>query len=165
MDHIELFNKMIEHYEGDPKRIQHFTKVFEYCRLIGTMENIPEKEQFALETTALVHDIGIKKAEEVHGKGNCSGKLQEKLGPEIAEKMLNELGYPKDVIERVSYLVAHHHTYNDICDSDYQILVEADFLVNMYEDGLPSQNVKAAYEAVFKTESGKRICRTMFGIK
>ena len=92
-------------------------------------------------------------------------KLQEKLGPEIAEKMLNELGYPKDVIERVSYLVAHHHTYNDICDSDYQILVEADFLVNMYEDGLPSQNVKAAYEAVFKTESGKRICRTMFGIK
>ena len=58
MDHIELFNKMIEYYEGDPKRIQHFTKVFEYCRLIGTMENIPEKEQFALETTALVHDIG-----------------------------------------------------------------------------------------------------------
>ena len=85
MDHIELFNKMIEYYEGNPKRIQHFTKVFEYCRLIGTMENIPEKEQFALETTALVHDIGIKKAEEVHGKGNCSGKLQEKLGPEIAE--------------------------------------------------------------------------------
>ena len=35
MDHIELFNKMIEYYEGDPKRIQHFTKVFEYCRLIG----------------------------------------------------------------------------------------------------------------------------------
>lgn len=63
MDHIELFNKMIEYYEGDPKRIQHFTKVFEYCRLIGIMENIPEKEQFALETTALVHDIGIKKAE------------------------------------------------------------------------------------------------------
>lgn len=62
MDHIELFNKMIEYYEGDPKRIQHFTKVFEYCRLIGTMENIPEKEQFALETTALVHDIGIKKS-------------------------------------------------------------------------------------------------------
>ena len=52
MDHIELFNKMIEYYEGNPKRIQHFTKVFEYCRLIGTMENIPEKEQFALETTA-----------------------------------------------------------------------------------------------------------------
>ena len=65
MDHIELFNKMIEYYEGNPKRIQHFTKVFEYCRLIGTMENIPEKEQFALETTALVHDIGIKKAEDI----------------------------------------------------------------------------------------------------
>ena len=162
MDHIELFNKMIEYYEGDPKRIQHFTKVFEYCRLIGTMENIPEKEQFALETTALVHDVGIKKAEEVHGKGNCSGKLQEKLGPEIAEKMLNELGYPKDVIERVSYLVAHHHTYNDICDSDYQILVEADFLVNLFESESEEMAINSAYQKIFKTNMGKRICRTMF---
>ena len=118
------------------------------------MENIPEKEQFALETTALVHDVGIKKAEEVHGKGNCSGKLQEKLGPEIAEKMLNELGYPKDVIERVSYLVAHHHTYNDICDSDYQILVEADFLVNADEDRLSSDAIENFKEKIFKTTTG-----------
>ena len=164
MDHIELFNKMIEYYEGNPKRIQHFTKVFEYCRLIGTMENIPEKEQFALETTALVHDIGIKKAEEVHGKGNCSGKLQEKLGPEIAEKMLNELGYPKDVIERVSYLVAHHHTYNDIDAMDYQILVEADFLVNIMEDSLTKEAALKAYHNIFKTPCGKRMCREMFNI-
>ena len=164
MDHIELFNKRMEYYEGDPQRIQHFTKVFEYCRLIGIMENIPEKEQFALETTALVHDIGIKKAEEVHGKGNCSGKLQEKLGPEIAEKMLNELGYPKDVIERVSYLVAHHHTYNDIDAMDYQILVEADFLVNIMEDSLTKEAALKAYHNIFKTACGKTICREMFDI-
>lgn len=164
MDHIELFNKMIDYYKGDPKRIQHFTKVYEYCRIIGRMEKIPEEEQFILETTAFVHDIGIKKAEEIYGKGNCGGKIQEQLGPELARKMLQELGYEEKVIERVCFLVAHHHTYSDICDSDYQILVEADFLVNMYEDSLPIQNVKAAYEAVFKTESGKKLCSLMFGL-
>ena len=111
----------------------------------------------------MTHDIGIHFCEEKYG--DCNGKLQEKEGPAIAERLLKKLGFDQEVSDRVQYLIAHHHTYNDICDSDYQILVEADFLVNMYEDGLPSQNVKAAYEAVFKTESGKRICRTMFGIK
>ena len=45
---------------------------------------------------------------------------------------LSKLGYDKKIIERVSYLVAHHHTYNEIDDVDYQILVEADFLVNIH---------------------------------
>ena len=35
------------------------------------------------------------------------------------------------MIRRVEYLVGHHHTYKDIDGLDYQILVEADFLVNI----------------------------------
>lgn len=41
--------------------------------------------------------------------------------------MLENLSYDKDIIERVCYLVGHHHTYNSIDGMDYQILVEADF--------------------------------------
>mgnify|MGYP000340972515 FL=1 len=33
--------------------------------------------------------------------------------------------------ERVAYLIGHHHTYDKIEGMDYQILVEADFLVNI----------------------------------
>ncbi len=40
-----------------------------------------------------------------------------------------------DVSERVQYLIAHHHTYGNIDEMDYQILVEADFLVNIMEEG------------------------------
>lgn len=86
MDHIELFNKMIEYYEGDPKRIQHFTKVFEYCRLIGTMENIPEKEQFALETTALVHDVGIKKQKKYMEKETVVENYRKNLDLKLLKK-------------------------------------------------------------------------------
>ena len=43
------------------------------------------------------------------------------------------------MIERVKYLIAHHHTYDAIDGIDYQILVEADFLVNILEDGLAKE--------------------------
>ena len=49
--------------------------------------------------------------------------------------MLCALGYDEAVIDRVLFLIAHHHTYTGIEGEDYQILVEADFLVNLFEDG------------------------------
>ena len=56
-------------------------------------------------------------------------------GPPEAEKLLASQGWPETVIQRVSYLVGHHHTYTDIDGTDYQLLVEADFLVNLFEEG------------------------------
>ena len=94
----------------------------------------------------------------------CFGKLQEKEGPAIADKMLKELGFDQDVSDRVQYLIAHHHTYNNIDEIDYQILVEADFLVNIMEDGLSKEAAIKAYHSIFKTTCGKTICKEMFGI-
>ena len=34
----DLFARMIEFYSGDPKRIQHLTKVHSFARLIGMQE-------------------------------------------------------------------------------------------------------------------------------
>ena len=65
----------------------------------------------------------------------------------------------------VSYLVGHHHFYVQIDGLDYQILVEADFLVNLYEDGVTKEAVMHAYNKIFRTEHGKRICAEMFGIE
>ena len=48
---------------------------------------------------------------------------------------------------------------------DYQILVEADFLINLYEDGVTKEAVMHAYNKIFRTEHGKRICAEMFGIE
>ncbi|MCI7770931.1 MAG: phosphohydrolase, partial [Eubacterium sp.] len=92
------------------------------------------------------------------------GKLQEKEGPAIAAELLDRLGFDREVSERVQYLIGHHHTYNNIDGIDYQILVEADFLVNLYEDNLTKEATLKAYKNIFKTESGKKICREMFGL-
>ena len=102
----------------------------------------------------------IRTLEEKFGYQN--GKLQEELGPPIAEKMLTELGFEKDVIDRVCYLIAHHHTYKDVDGIDYRILLEADFLVNCYEFKQDNRVIYAAKENIFETETGKKICETMF---
>ena len=156
----KLFMEMIRYYSGDAKRIQHFVKVHAFAKLIGEMEQLDEKTMKILETAAYVHDIGIKPAESKYGK--CNGKLQEKEGPAVAGEMLAKLGFETKIIERVCYLVGHHHTYTNIEGMDYQILVEADFLVNLYEDHLNMETVNSVYHKIFRTESGKQICKTMF---
>lgn len=158
----KLHVEMIKLYAGDAKRIQHFCKVHSYCKLIAELEGVDEKTLFVLETAALTHDIGIHYCEEKYG--SCGGKLQEKEGPAIARKLLADIGFDEKISERVQYLIGHHHTYEKIEGIDYQILVEADFLVNMYEDALPAEAIRNAYNNVFKTPSGKTICKQMFNL-
>ena len=166
-----LCSRMIKFYRDDPARIQHFIKVHSFAKLIGEEEHLDEKLLYILEAAAYTHDIGIKPAEEKYG--SSEGKLQEQEGPAVARGMLMRLGFAKDVIERVCYLIGHHHTYTGIEGRDYQILVEADFLVNLYEDGrtdgdggfVPDKAaVETAYQRIFATETGKWICRSMFAL-
>lgn len=157
----DLFMDMIAYYYGDPKRIQHFTKVHSYARLIGIGEELDDASLFILEAAAYTHDIGIRVAEEKYGR--CDGKLQEQEGPIIAQKMLSQLGFENYIVERICFLIGHHHTYDNIDGLDYQILVEADFLVNLYEDDAGNRAIDKAYKRIFKTETGKKIFRLMFG--
>ena len=154
-----LILKMISYDHGCPGRIQHFLKVHSFAKTIAVSEHLDEKTLFITEAAAIVHDIGIRLCLEKYGDGN--GKLQEKEGPALAEQMLSELGFEKDVIERVSFLVGHHHTYTGIDGLDYQILVEADFLVNLYEEEATEQGIRTAYFKYFKTKGGKSLLRQL----
>lgn len=156
----QLYFKMMEWDRGEAGLIQHFAKVHEFAVLIGKAEGLDAKTLEILETAALVHDIGIIPARKLYGNG-C-GKNQEKVSDGPVREMLGSLGYEQDLIDRVAYLVNHHHTYDIIDGPDYQILVEADFLVNLYEESEPKEACQAVLEKIFKTETGKNILRTMF---
>ena len=160
--HLPLLQKMISYYSGDPRRIQHFLKVYEFSSLLGQMEKLSDNEQFILETAALVHDIGIKKSEEKYN--SSAGKYQEIEGPAICEEFLTELAYDADTIGRISYLVAHHHTYQNIEGKEYQLLVQADFLVNAWEDTLSIAAISAFQEKVFRSASGKHLLQTIYSL-
>lgn len=157
-----LKEKMITYYKNDPARIHHFLKVHSFAKWIGEEEGLDEKTLEILEVVAFVHDIGIKIAEEMYG--SCAGPLQEKEGPAAAKKMLEEIGYGEELVDRVCYLVGHHHTYTNIDGADYQILVEADFLVNLFEGGESREAIEHAYHGIFRTEAGKLLCREVYGL-
>ncbi len=159
----ELALAMINYDSGDPKRIQHTTKVHAYAALIGLQENLDEQTLFILESAALVHDIGIRASEKKYGFQN--GKMQEQEGPAVARELLTRIGgYSEAQIERICWLVAHHHTYHVCEDMDYQILIEADFLVNLYEDNETESAIRSVREKIFKTKSGLKILDEMFNV-
>ena len=160
MDKNQVTTAMIDYYKGDPKRIQHFLKVHAYAKLIGEQEGLDKKTLDILEVAALTHDIGIKISEEKYN--SSAGKYQEIEGPTIAQKMLKDLQYDKTKIERVCYLIGHHHTYDQIDGIDYQILVEADFLVNADESEMSEAAILTARERVFKTNTGKKLLTSIY---
>ena len=162
MDINKVTTAMIDYYQGQPKRIQHFLKVHAYAKLIGEQEGLDKEILDILEVAALTHDIGIKISEEKYN--SSAGKYQEVEGPAVAQQMLEDLQYDKAKTDRVCYLIGHHHTYDQIDGIDYQILVEADFLVNILEDRLAKEAALQAYHNIFKTESGKNICQEMFAL-
>ena len=154
--------KMFGFNAGDVLRNQHLMKVHRFAQMIGRMEGLDDRMQFLVECAAVVHDIGIRPAEEKYGSAN--GKLQEQEGPAYAADLLGEAGLDQADIERICYLVGHHHTYEGIDGVDYQILVEADFLVNFLEDGISSDGIAATARKIFRTASGKHLCSVLYGV-
>lgn len=151
-------------YDHHAGRIHHFVKVHGFACAIAALEGVDGETQFVLETAALVHDIGIRSCLEKFGSSR--GSLQEQEGPAEAEAVLRSVGgYTEQQIDRVKYLVGHHHTYTDIDGIDYQILVEADFLVNLQESPDRYRAILAAEQRIFYTQSGKRLLHALFGLE
>ncbi|MDO5062346.1 MAG: HD domain-containing protein [Peptostreptococcaceae bacterium] len=155
--------KMIEFYNGDLREINHFLKVFSFAQTIGKLEDLDEKTQEILEVSAIVHDIACPLCREKYG--HADGKLQEKEGMPLAISFLSSLNYEKTLIDRVSYLVGHHHSYDNVDGSDHQILLEADFLVNAFESNYSEEQLYHGFKKIFKTRSGKQLFLKMYPIR
>ena len=66
------------------------------------------------------------------------------------------------LIFRVCWLIAHHHTYSNIQGMDYQILVEADFLVNAFEDEVDIDAIRTVRERLFRTKTGTKLLDLLY---
>lgn len=147
-----LMRAMIKYDGGDVPRIQHFVKVHDFARMIGVAEDMGSEQLFILEAAAILHDVGIHAAEAKYG--NSHDKHQEELGPAEAKKVLAEVGgFTEQQTERICWLIAHHHTYTNVTSQDHRILLEADFLVNSFEDNLSKEAIASFRENVFRSPS------------
>ena len=150
-----LTDAMCEYEKGCPERIHHFIKVHAFARQIALREGVDADTLYTLEAAALAHDIGIRPA--LAQYGSDAGPYQERLGPPVARPLLERLGFAPEVIDRVCFLIGHHHTTKDVDGIDWRILLEADFLVNMIENHLSDGAIDAYRDAVFRTAEGLRL--------
>ena len=150
----------IAYNRTDAARIHHLIKVTGFAQAIAETEIADEDTRYTLEIAAILHDIGIHEAERKHG--SSAGPYQEQEGPAVARSILEPLGMPEEITARVCWLIAHHHTVNPIGGPDHQILLEADFLVNAYEERLPRAAVEAFCRTVARTETGTEMIRGLY---
>ena len=155
-----IIKKAIDYFGNDTKRINHFMKVYSFAKTIGELGGLSDREQSILDVTAVLHDIGIKNAEAKYN--SSAGKYQEQEGPAVAQDILTEFDFDREFVERVKFLIGHHHTYDNIQGMDYQILVEADFIVNIYEDNMQKEAIENVINKIFVTKAGTEIAKTMF---
>jgi HD superfamily phosphodiesterase len=156
----ETLARMIEYFGNDVRRINHALKVYGFASLIARKEGLQNSDLEITDLASILHDIGIPVSEQKYG--SCTGKYQEIEGPPIAREILESLGASANLIDRVCFLIGNHHTYTKIDGIDFQILVEADFLVNFFEDEMGTDAVQSVLEKYFKTTTGKSILRRMY---
>ena len=156
----EILKKMITFSNGNIHDIDHLIKVWTYAKTIGELEGLDPETQFVLEVAAITHDIACPLCREKYG--NSAGYLQEQEGPALVKDFLKNYSLDEAFIERVAYLVGHHHTYKDVDGLDYQILLEADFLVNGDESNLTKEAIEKMKKNVFKTKTGIELLNHIF---
>ena len=156
----QIIEKMIAFSDGNIHDIDHFIRVWTYARTIGELENLDRETQFLLEVAAITHDIACPLCRVKYG--NTNGKYQEEEGVSMVKKFLSDTGIAEEVIDRVAFLVGHHHTFSGIDGIDYQILIEADYIANATENGYGQENIVNYMQRIMKTEGGKQILKAIY---
>jgi uncharacterized protein len=166
-----IMKEMIRLSLGNLHDIFHFVKVHSLARTIGLSEGLDAETQETLEAAAILHDIACPLCREKYG--DTSGTHQQEEGEILTADFLSRYTAPKDgdqlmtekMAGRIVFLVGHHHTYTNVRGLDYQILLEADFLVNADELGYTREYMETMYEKMFRTDTGIKLLREMYGEK
>ena len=67
-----------------------------------------------------------------------------------------------DSARSFAYLVGKHHTVLGVDGIDWQILLEADFLVNADEGGASREAIEEMLQNVYKTGAGKKLLTSVY---
>ncbi len=156
----QIMEKMIAFSNGNIHDIDHLIRVWTYAKTIGELEGLDPNTQYILEVAAITHDIACPLCRMKYG--NTNGKLQETEGEQLVREFLSDTGMTDAQISRVAFLVGHHHTFTNIDNVDYQILIEADYIANASENAYSERNIRNFMQKIVKTRNGKKLLQDVF---
>ena len=154
-----LMKAMEAYFKGDAKRINHAHMVTEYAEELLKREG---GDYLTVIGASVLHDIGIHQAEKKYG--STIGKYQEQEGPPIARGILTKLGFEQSQLEEICEIIAHHHSPRAITTKNFEILCDADWLVNLKDeyDIRDRAKLNNIIERVLLTQSGKTLARETY---
>ena len=159
-------SKMVTFYERESQvvvhDVNHFMKVWGFARTIGILEGLDPVTQETLELAAVAHDIACPLCRRKYGQAD--GRHQELEGEGLTRLFYEEFHLPEEQLERICYIVAHHHSFSGVQGLNYQIMLEADFLVNAGESEVSLDGILNFREKVFRTGTGIRLLNQMYGL-
>jgi HD superfamily phosphohydrolase YqeK len=151
--------EMKKYFGTDFKRVNHALKAARHAEQILKVEG---GNPLVVLGAAFLHDIGIHEAEKKYG--STSGSYQEKEGPPIAREILNRLEIEEEIVEEICDIIGHHHHPREEESLHFQILFEADWLVNIEEEGFSQdrEKVERLIGKVFRTATGRKIAEDLY---
>jgi HD superfamily phosphohydrolase YqeK len=152
--------EMKRYFGKDLKRIDHALKVARFSERILKGEG---GNPLVILCAAYLHDIGIREAKKERQETGTDCSLQQETeGVPIAWKILERLNLKKEDSEEICDIIGHHHHPREEGTLNFQVLFEADWLVNMEEKGLSQEEVQAIIKKSFKTEAGRKLAEELF---
>jgi len=152
-----IASEMRKVFGKDRKRINHANRVVRFAEEIFHGEG---GDPTVVIAASYLHDIGIREAERKYN--STAGNYQELEGPPIARNILEKIGADREMIDEVCDLIAHHHSPGHIQTLNFQILWEADSLVNLEEaTGKEQEKINEVVEVNFKTSTGRDLAKAL----
>ncbi len=159
----DVYKAAAAYFDGDARRIQHFTKVLQFSTLIAEGEGLSPEAEETLQLAAILHDIGIPESEKKYG--SAIGVYQQIEGVPVAKEILGAHGVPEDRIAAVCEMISLHHSYSKIGENLLlRILVEADMLVNAFEEEVPKEGVAAFVKNIARTQTGRELFSIIYKV-
>ena len=163
-DDIEQIKNMLvkeleKYFDVDEKRINHAKKVLKYAINLLKKE---EADPYIVIPAAILHDVGIKVAEEKYN--SSAAKYQEQEGPAVAGRILVDVEYDDENIYEICAIIAHHHSPGKQESTNFKVLYDADWLVNLRDkvDTADKEKLAKAIEKIFLTDSGRSMAKELF---
>lgn len=160
---LDRVRKKMESLFGENRGlIEHTMKVYGYA---GEIQRAEGGDPFIARAAALLHDIGIPRAREIHG--SSAGKYQEMEGPPIAREILAGLDVDAGAIDLICRIVANHHSAAEadtVATIEFKTVWDADWMVNFprrYRDKSDDDR-RRLVEEIFMTPRGRDMARRLF---
>jgi len=155
----KLLKELEEYFGNDKKRINHAKNVMHFAEELLKQE---KADWHIVIPAAILHDVGIKAAEEKYGSN--AGHFQEKEGSEVARKILLKFGFQKRDIDEICEIIAHHHSPGKINTQNFKVLYDADWLVNLKDevDTQDKSKLPRIINKVFLTNVGKVLAEKIY---